>query len=160
MVSFDLINLGPDDGMAPVRRQALIWTSADLWPFGIESNYKPFHLRDCIWKWRLQNVGYCVQTPICFSKRGSNTDCQLLLSGDMVVTMVVSMRRHTISMKAMSMVRSGRHGCSYGCAIAIPSSDVNVHAMWLAVGMYWPSTYTLQPRTPNWWNHRYAQGRV
>ena len=62
--------IGLDNGLAPNRRQAIIWTNARILPIlPLRTNfdeflikkYKPFHSRKCIWKYRLQNDSHFVR---------------------------------------------------------------------------------------------------
>ena len=63
----NLIIIVSNNGLAPGRRRAIIWTNAGIlliWPLG--TNYsKMFDKRKCIWKCRLQN-GVHWSRPQCF----------------------------------------------------------------------------------------------
>ena len=71
--SVNLASIAIDNGSFPVRRQAIIWTCADLLSFGpfecisvnFKSKYNSFHQRKCIWKYRMQRVGYIASASVC-----------------------------------------------------------------------------------------------
>ena len=67
--SVNQVSIGSDNGLSPIRRQAIIWTNAGL--LSVESlgtifseiltRYKTFHSRKCIWKCHLWKGGLFVQ---------------------------------------------------------------------------------------------------
>ena len=65
--------IGSDNGLSPGRRQAIIWTNAEiLWigPLGTSLNeilieIHIFHSRKCVWKYRLRNGGHFVSASMC-----------------------------------------------------------------------------------------------
>ena len=59
--------IGSDNGLSPIRRQAILWTNSGLlWigPLGTNFNEillkvnRTFHSRKCTWKYSLRNVGH------------------------------------------------------------------------------------------------------
>ena len=62
--------IGSDNGLAPVRRRAIIWTNAGKivnWNFGNKLHWKLIqcHSRKCIWKRCLENGGHFVSASMC-----------------------------------------------------------------------------------------------
>ena len=69
----NLTIIGPDNGLSPGRRQAIIWTNAEILlivPLGtnfieILIEIHTFHWRKYVWKFRLRNVVHFVSTSMC-----------------------------------------------------------------------------------------------
>ena len=67
--SVNRVSIASDNGLSPVRRQAIIWTNAgilSIWSLAtsfneISTKIQHFHSRKCIWKYRLRNGGHFVQ---------------------------------------------------------------------------------------------------
>ena len=65
--SVNRVSIGSDNGLSPIRRQAIIWTNAGILliePLGTkfsEMLIKTVHSRKYIWKCRLRNGGHFVQ---------------------------------------------------------------------------------------------------
>ena len=65
--------IGSDNGLAPSRRQAIIWTNAAvllIQPLGTKFSeilikYILFHSRKCIWKCCLENGGQFALASMC-----------------------------------------------------------------------------------------------
>ena len=59
--------IGSDNGLSPVRRQAIIWTNDGILLIGPSgtnfSKIYTFHSRKCVWKGRLRNAGHFVSAP-------------------------------------------------------------------------------------------------
>ena len=78
--SINQVIFRPDNGLSPVRRQAIIWTKAGtlfIWTqwtnfSEIWSKYNNFYTRKLIWKWRLQ-------WPFCFDLSNIKQGYQLWL---------------------------------------------------------------------------------
>ena len=68
-----LIILGSDNGLSPGRRQAIIWTNAEIMLIGpLGTNFseiliaiQTFHSRKCVWKCRLRNGVNFVSASMC-----------------------------------------------------------------------------------------------
>ena len=68
----EIIITGPDNGLSPGRRQAIIWTNAGILLIGpLRINFNEiligsihFHSRKCIWKCRLRNGAYFVSASM------------------------------------------------------------------------------------------------
>ena len=66
------VSIGSDNVLTPVWRQVIIWTNAHLLSIGpleenfseMQSKYKRFQSRKCIWKCRLRNGGHFVQSEM------------------------------------------------------------------------------------------------
>ena len=56
-----LIIIGSDNGLSPGRRQAIIWTNAEILSIGPLS----FHSRKCIWKCRQEIGSHLVPASMC-----------------------------------------------------------------------------------------------
>ena len=59
------VSIGSDNGLSPIRRQAIIWSNGGLLSIGslganFNSKYKTFDSRKCVWKCRLRNGGHFV----------------------------------------------------------------------------------------------------
>ena len=71
--AYNLTIIGPDNGLSPGRRQAIIWTNAGILligPWGtnfseILIGIHAFHSRKFIWKCRLRNGGHFVSASMC-----------------------------------------------------------------------------------------------
>ena len=68
--SVNLASIGSDNGLAPDRCQAIIWTNAgSLWIGPLrttfKSRYNNFLIKRLIWKCRLQNEGHFVSASVC-----------------------------------------------------------------------------------------------
>ena len=64
--------IGSDNGLSPGRRQAKIWTNAEILLIGpLGTNFSEilialFHSRNCIWKYRLRNGVHFVSASMCW----------------------------------------------------------------------------------------------
>ena len=66
------IIIGSDSGLAPGRRQAIIWTNAEILLMGLlQTNFSEilieiytFSFKKCIWKCRLENGGHFVSVSL------------------------------------------------------------------------------------------------
>ena len=72
----NLTIIGPDNGLSPGRRQAIIWTNAGILLIGpcgtnfseILIGIQTFSLKKCIWKCCLRNGVYFVSASMCFNE--------------------------------------------------------------------------------------------
>ena len=70
-----IVSIDSDNGLSPIRRQAIIWTNAGLLSIGpLGTNFSEiliktqhFYSRQCIWKYRLRDGGHFVQGDMSLS---------------------------------------------------------------------------------------------
>ena len=74
-MSVNYVNIGPANGLSPVRCQTINWTNADLLLIGtlrtnlneiLKENMKIFMKEKSIWKYPQQNVCYFFSASVCY----------------------------------------------------------------------------------------------